>query len=135
MKINTDTTMGRISAGHLVKEAREGGSTWKQVEEELGIKPDLGRTLVKEAEEYDAKKAKLRVVETESTEPPVDDPAVAKAKQILRDGGEPKAKAPARSGRYVKATCGCGTVIRLSQTNLDKGSITCTECKKPFTAS
>lgn len=134
--VNLETTKGRIAAARATRELRDNGATWKDVTEAHGFSESTGRKLLKELDEYEAKKAKLRVVETESTEStelPAEDEAVAKAKQILRDGGVKKAPVGARSGRYIKATCACGTVIRLSQTNLDRQTIHCSECGKPFT--
>lgn len=133
--VNLETTKGRIEAARATRQLRENGATWAQVTEAHGFSESTGRKLLKELDEYEAKKAKLRVVETESTEPPTtEDEAVEKAKQLLRDGGVGKpAPTGVRSGRYIKATCKCGTVIRLSQTNLDKGTIRCSECDTAFT--
>lgn len=130
--MKTDTTKQRREAAKAVKALRDGGSTWADVEAETGVKPDLGRTLLKELAANGGKAAKVEPPKEapKPVEPKEDE--VAKARRIL---SEPTPKAPAkrRSGVYLKATCKCdgANVIRCSATVLERG-ITCDACGTTF---
>lgn len=109
----------RRKQAETVRQLREAGATWKDVEAKASIKPDLGRALLKELEAHEA--------ETK---------AVEEAKETLRRGApkeKPSDKPVRRSGRYIKATCKCDgpNVIRTSPTALARG-ITCGGCGKGF---
>lgn len=130
MATDLSTTRKRLDVAEEVRGRRAEGQTWGEITKDHGFSETTGRKLLKELEEYEAKKDKGSVVL----------PGLGSVPRPPADADEKKAtpkpandQPKARSGRYLKLSCGCGHVIRTGKAVAESASIHCTTCDKPFT--
>lgn len=131
-----------------IRTMRDGGATWAEVVEAVGVSETTARKRLKELDEElassEGKAAKVEppkskintrqdtvdamsaILDGSAT---TDDSEVAPKPKKAEETDTPKP----RSGRYLKLTCGCGHIIRTSKTVAAAASVKCTDCKKPFT--